>query len=383
MSRSRTEPISRRLRRPGRTGRVLVALGVVVVVALAGAGTYVYLSEEFGGTTLVVYTYPSLLGGADCGNRSAFQTVFGTFATAHHVRIVVSCPPGNLLGALLDRAGAPVADLVIGLDEITGPQAEAAHLLVPYAPPSLANVSPALVDQLSPSHAVVPYESGYLAVDYASSFYNATHGAVAHASLSDLVANASWARSLVVENPTLDITGEEFLLWQILFYTDVLHQDWRSFWTAAGPGLPAVAPDWGTAFAEFSAGAAAMTVSYSTDPAYAAYYGETGAFNATGAWWNGTEYSWRTIYGIGIVSGSRHLGLDEEFENWFLSGTVQSLLPTNEWEYPANASVQVPSAYYDYAIPPNQLVALNNDTTPAEVAASLPGWLGTWQNLTS
>ncbi len=373
----------RRLRRPGRAGRVLVALGITLVVALAGAGTYVYLTNQFGGTTLVVYTYPSLLGGVDCGNRTAFQTVFGTFASAHHVRIVVDCPPGNLLGALERQRTAPVADLVIGLDEITTPQAEAAGLLVPYAPSGLANVPGYLVSQLSPDHGAVPYEDGFLAIDYNRSFYNATSGAVAHASLPDFVTNTSWARTFAVEDPTVDITGEEFLLWQIEYYTHVLHQNWTTFWTSPGGRALTIAPSWGDAFGYFSAGTVALAVSYATDPAYAAFYGETGAFNATGSWWNGSEYSWRTIYGIGIVNGSRHLALDQEFENWFLGGEVQALLPTNEWMYPANQTVVAPPAYFDYAIPPGQLVALNNETAPSEVSASLPGWLATWSSLTS
>ena len=360
-----------------------MAIAVVVTVGLAGAGTYVYLTNLFGGTTLVVYTYPSLLGGADCGNASAFRTVFGEFADAHHVRVVVECPPGTLYSSLLRQRNAPVADLVIGLDEITAPQAEAAHLLVPYAPPRLADVPSYLVAQLSPDHGVVPYEYGYLAIDYNYSFYNLTRGAVAHASLSEFVNNSSWARSLVVENPTLDITGEEFLLWQIEFYTHVLHENWTGFWTRAGVGLPHVAPDWGTAFQEFSNNTYPLAVSYSTDPAYAAFYHLARSFNATGSWHDGLQYSWRTIYGIGIVNGSRHLSLDEQFVNWFLSGTVQSLLPTNEWEYPANQTVGVPSAYFDSAIPPTELVALNNLTTPSAVDASLPGWLTAWSSLTS
>lgn len=360
-----------------------MAVGVALAVGLAGAGTFVYLTHQFGGTTLVVYTYPSLLGGADCGNASAFRTVFGEFATAHHVRIVVECPPGTLYSSLVRQRNAPVADVVIGLDEITAPQAEAAHLLVPYSPPRLTQVPPYLVDELSADHGATPYEYGYLAVDYNLSFYNLTHGAIAHASLADLVQNSSWARALVVEDPTLDITGEEFLLWQIEFYTHVLHQDWTTFWTRAGSGLPHLAPDWGSAFSAFQRNAYQLVASYSTDPAFAAFYHQAGSFNATGSWWNGSQYSWRTIYGLGIVNGSRHLALDQEFVNWFLSGTVQALLPTNEWEYPANSTVAVPAAYFDHAIPPDHLIALNNETSPSELVASLPSWLATWSSIAS
>ena len=108
--------------------------------------------------------------------------------------------------------------------------------------------------------------------------------------------------------------------------------------------------------------------------------GEAGTFNSTGSWCNGTQYGWETIYGIGIVNGTRHLSLDQEFENWFLSGTVQSEIPTTEWEYPANQTVPLPPSFAS-AVPPSSIVALNDETTPAAVAASLPGWIDQWISL--
>ena len=196
----------RGLRRPGQAGRVLLTVAIVAVVTLAGLGTYDFIQSEFGGTTLVVYTYPSLLGGANCGGSPAFTTAFQPFASAHGIRIDVVCPPGTAYSWLVDQSGAPAADLVIGLDEITTPEAEAAHLLTPYAPPALANVSPALVAELSPDDAAVPYEYGYLAVDYNETFYAATGGRVASLNFTDLVDNTTWARSLLVEDPESDIT---------------------------------------------------------------------------------------------------------------------------------------------------------------------------------
>jgi len=385
MSRPEAAPgAGRRLRRPGRSGRVLVAVALAAGVVLAGLGTYDFVESEFGGTTLVILTYPSLFGGA-CGGPSAagvFSAVFGAFASAHGIRIAVECPPGTAYSWLVNQSETPVADLVIGLDEITAPQAEAAHLLVPYSPPSLANVSPSLVAELSPGHAATPYEYGFLGIDYNETFYNATAGAVAHLTFPDLDNNSTWARSLLVEDPEADITGEEFLAWQVEYYTHVLHQDWTKFWTGAPSGAFPLSDSWGDAYGEFASGDFPMVVSYSADPAYAAYYGSSGSFNTTESWWNGTQYGWKTIYGLGIVNGSRHLALDEEFENWFLSGTVQAEIPTNEWEYPANVTVPLPPVYAA-AIPPGSIVALNNDTTPAEVGASISGWVQTWESVTS
>jgi thiamine transport system substrate-binding protein len=361
---------------------VFVAAALAVVVAVAGYGVYAYESgaNPSGEPTLVVYTYSSLFTGTN-DSAAVFQAVFGAFEASHHVHIDVEDPAGTLVGTLLSEQDSPNADLVIGLDEVTAPEAEAHGLLVPYAPPALANVSSTLVQEISPDDGVVPYEWGYLAIDYNDSFYNATHGAVANLSFAELAQNSSWSSNLLIEDPTVDITGEEFLLWEIEFEEHIAHENWTEFWQATDPHLK-VAPDWGTAFTEFSTppNPPGMVVSYSSDPAYAAYYNESSSFSSTVAHANGAAYGWKSIYGIGIVAGTRHLALDQEFENWFLSGTVQNEIPTNEWEYPANSTVPLPPEY-SLAIPPGSITALNADVTPQEVAANLTGWLDEWQSI--
>jgi thiamine transport system substrate-binding protein len=374
----------RRLKRPGRLGRALLAIALALVLGIAAYGTYEFVSSlaPGGEPTLVIYTYPSLFGGADCG-APAFSTVFGTFEAAHHVRIEVECPAGTLLSTLLEQRGSTGADLVIGLDELTTPTAEADHLLVPYRPAAVANVPSSLVAELSPDFGAVPYEYGYLAIDYNASFAARTGGAIANSSFVNFTTNATWAKGLLTENPEFDITGEEFLAWQIEFYETVLHENWTAFWRSVwSEGLPVPALDWGTAFGEFSAtsGNPPMVVSYSTDPAYAAANGEAGSFNSTVSRWNGTDYGWRTIYGIGIVNGSREIPLDEAFEDWFLNGTVQSEIPENEWEYPANATVPLPSVF-DASIDPSTIVPLNDAVSPSAIAADLPGWIAQWVEL--
>jgi thiamine transport system substrate-binding protein len=370
----------RRLRGPGRARRVLLAVVAVVVVVVAGLGLYTLANQQT--PTLVIYTYASLLGGTNCGAAN-WSTVFGTFESAHHIQIEVECPSGTLASTLLAQQDAPGADLVIGLDELTAPEADADHLLIPYAPPELANVSPTLVQQLSPDDAVAPYEWGYLGIDYNTTFAAETDGAIAHATFPDFVANVTWARQLLLEDPSVDITGEEFLVWEIEYYEHVLHQDWQGFWTNVLPNLPPPATDWGTAFGEFtSPGGPEMVSSYTTDPAYAAANGQGGQYNSTVSWWNGTAYGWRTIYGVGIVAGTHHLSLDEQFEDWFLGGTVQSLIPLNEWEYPANSTVELPSVF-EAAIDPTSITPLNADTSPAQVAANLTGWVDSWLALST
>jgi thiamine transport system substrate-binding protein len=372
--------------RPGRVGRQFWAVVIALAVALPAYAAYVDLTSTHPGgePTLTVYTYASFLGG-NCGSP-LFDAVFGAFGRAHGVHVDVLCPAGTLVSTLESEANAPVADVVIGLDELTAPQADHLGLLVPYRSPQLADVAPGLVDEVSPDHAVTPYESGYLAIDYNTSFAASTGGAVTHSAFPQFAQNLSWARGLMIEDPTTDITGEEFLAWQVAFYEYVLHEPWTDFWNAVD-GSVQVAPDWSTAFGAFTSPGTAPTtvVSYLSDPAYAAFTNSSGAFNATVSSWNGSEYGWRTIYGAGIVRGSPDLALDEALIDWLLSGPVQQLLPTSEWEVPANTTIPLPAAYA--AMPDPSLVhALNAYATPNATAAALTGaggWLNTWQSIAS
>jgi thiamine transport system substrate-binding protein len=377
----------RPLWRAGRTGRILIALGVSVAVVLAGVGIYIALTpggggcpSRFGdsGTPLTVYTYSSFLGGP-C-NTAALESVFGSFAEAHGVTVTLVEPPGTLLAALAQPVG-PAADVVIGLDEVTATTALQAGLIVPYTSPALADMVPGLATELSPGGAATPYEYGYLGIDYNSTFNAALGGAAAHLSLPAIAEHASWAENFLYENPTTSIVGEEFLVSEIAYYQSVLHAPWEPFWNATLPVAPQ-ATDWQDAFNEFSGptGAPGFVVSYTTDPAYAAFSGTPGVYNSTVPWWNGTAYGWRTIYGAAVVHGSAHPALDEALINWLLSPTVQSLLPTNEWEYPANATVPVPPVF-GYAQSPGSIIPLNGALPPGEVAADLPGWLADWQTL--
>lgn len=359
-----------------------------MVIATFGGYEYYSSGAASGGTTLVVYTYSALFSGNCGGGAANLSLLLGEFDQAHNVHVQLVCPAGNLVSALESPAdyGLPAADLVVGLDEITAPEAESLGLLLPYSPPEITSIPPWIVAELDPALGVVPYEYGFLAVDYTLGFLNRTDGAVAHATLPDLVDNSSWAAQLVTENPLYDITGEEFLVWQIEYYENVLHQGWTGFWQRFfEEPHPNPATDWSTAFGEFGtpSGQNQLVVSYATDPAYAAANGEAGTLNSTVSWWNGTAYGWRTIYGVGVVHGTRHAALAEALEQFILGGTFQSYLPENEWEYPVNESVALP-AVYSAAVDPATVVALNNDTTPASVAANLTapgGWLDTWQSI--
>lgn len=362
----------------GRWAWVVLVAGIVTI---AGFGAYYYVVTtrspcQGGAHSLVVETYDSFFdSGPD--PAAARAQLFGTFENETHSHVCVEYVSGDLATNLL-TSGAALPDLVVGLDELTAPRVDAAGLLVPYTPPELADVPASLVSDLAPDHSVVPYEYGYIGLDYNIS-YDANHGSPFSSGdfLQNIQDNRSVAREFLYETPP-DITGEEFLVLEIAFSTEVLHENWTGFWHAIGSVAPST-PDWGSGYSEFSAGQYASFVSYTTDPASDAYFGPAGAVNTSVLHYAGTNYSWESIYGVGIVKGGVHnLSLAEQFENYLLSGPAQSAIPLNEWEYPANASTALPGVF-NWSVPPSEITPLNAFEPADEVAASLPGWILEWQ----
>lgn len=366
-------------------GRRVWAVVIAALAITAGFGAYYYVAAttsscQSGPHTLVVETYDTFFdSGPD--PAAARATVFGGFENATHSHVCVEYVSGDLATTLLTASG-PRPDVVVGLDELTASRVEAAGLLVPYAPPELADVSPALVSELSPDDAAVPYEYGFIGLDY-NVTYDDSHGHPFSTGnfLANIEDNRSLAEQFLYEVPP-DITGEEFLALEIAFSTEILHTNWTDFWRTVGAVAPSTT-DWGTGFGEFSEGEYASFVSYTTDPAYDAYFGPVGALNTSVLRYGGENYSWESIYGTGIVrAAGLNLTLAQDFENWLLSGPVQSLIPTNEWEYPSNETIPLPDAF-DWSVAPSSIVALNSFQPVNVTAADLPGWILQWQSAVS
>ncbi len=400
----------RRLHRPATLGRAREAAGVgtsgrralwstsarsgsglvwvlAAVLAVAAYGSYHLWIASTGPTgagcssachVLVVDTYPSFFSsGSD--PAAARADLFGAFEEATGSRVQVNYVPTDLSSTLLAASPDQLPDVVVGLDEITAPRLDAAGMLLPYQPAGLVDVPSALGRAVAPDHTVTPYEYGYLGLDYNTSFDAAAGHAFSRGDyLTAIQGNASLARAFLYENPTTDIVGEELLVMQIEFYTHILHQDWTTLWRSIG-SISGNTPGWSDCFNEFSSGASPTCLSFTTDPAYNAYFGYPPETNSTVLHEAGLNYSWETVYGAAIVRGGVHnLTLAERFVDWLLSGTIQQLVPTNEWEYPANRTIALPSVYA-WAVPTGSIVALNGFDTPEVIAAQLPGWLLAWQ----
>lgn len=350
---------------------------VVVLLIILGAGYGIYMLGPLSprGEVLTIYTYSSLFTSAP--NISAVNsTVFGSFEREYHVRINLVRIEGtqNMLGQLVKQKSNPQADLVIGLTNLEVSQAIAAGVLLNYTPPNLAYVPKYLVNDLDPTHHLVPYEYAPITVDYC----NLSSSLTSNLSFAALESPA-FAKQLVVENPSIDSTGLSFLLYQVVFYQDILHENWQSWWRNVSPYVR-VAPTWDDAFTIFPSNGYNMVVSYGTDPAYFGYFGGYPGCGTTAIHYNNKTYTWLEIEGMGIVRGTKHLALAQAFENWFLSSTVQAEIPEGEWMFPANSMVALPPVFSS-AVSAAGTVVLNSLVNQSQIASNVTNLVQDWVKL--
>lgn len=359
----------------------LIGIAVALVVVIAGFSLYFVMnSTHSSNNTIVIYTYGSFL--ADGSNKTqAYNQVFSPFEKEYGVSIKVEVPTDGILATLEAQKKNPQADIVIGLTNINGIQAVSDGLLVKYSSPADRYINSTLLQEMGyAAQYMTPYEYSYLGIDY--NHTNFPDG-VFSPTFQDLL-NPENASNLIMESPATSSTGEGFLLWEIAYYQYILHENWTGWWSSIKSYASSnLYSSWSSAFTKFeSSPKSAFMVSYLTDPSYNVYFGYGNYTGSTVTLYNGTEYGWRTIYNIAIVNGTGQTSLDEKFINYFLSGNVQSVLPTNEWMYPANMTVPLPSVFsanmnQSGIIPLNQYI--NAEMIQANIQTWITEWLSIWE----
>ena len=355
-------------------------LGIVIALVVIVAGFAIFYTIENkspSGKTLVICTYGSLFSYGSNKNQT-YSTVFGTFEKEYGVNIKIVTPSTGCLPTLESRKNNEVANIVIGLTNLNGIKASEEGLLVKYTAPETYVNNTLMQEMGSASSYLTPYEYSYLGIDYnktgqVSGQFNPT--------FSDLLTKQN-ASNLLMENPTTSDTGEAFLLWEISYYENVLHQNWTTFWSSIKQyDANNIYDSWSSAFTQFeSSSPQTLLVSYLTDPAYNVYFGYGNDVNSTVTQYGGKEYGWRTIYNIGIVNGTGNLSLEEKFVNYFLSPTVQNEIPTNEWMYPANNTITMPPSY-SAAMNQTSIIPLNNYISAQEIYNNSERWILQWQSI--
>jgi thiamine transport system substrate-binding protein len=356
----------------------VIALSLVLIVVVASLAYYfITYAPQPEKKTLTVYTYSSLLAWGK--NRNAtYDKVFGGFERKYGVKIqlVKFSDTGTMLAKLIEehKSGNVRADVVIGLDNLQLVKAKKAGVLKPYIPSDISEIPSWLIMAYDPEHYATPYDFGLIAFVYDTKYLKPSE-------LKGLTfqsfENSSLGKTLVVEDPRTSSVGLSFLIYEITVYQKYYHKDWRAWWSQV---KPAVKSNWDEAFDAFDKGKYHMMVSYATDPAYSVYFYNSTRYGAILPTYNGKMLGWLQIEGIGLVNGSKHPELAEKFIDWFLSENVQSEIPLNNWMYPANKNVHLPSCF-KYAINISDVEVVNLKTSSEEIEKSLQDWLNEWVNI--
>lgn len=333
-----------------------------------------------GAQELVIYTHDSFLAwGLD--PETTLNAAFDDWGVANDVTINLKLFNGmvDALNSLIIEKNAPVADVVIGLDSVMIHRAKAAEVLMPYSDANLENISTSLIAALDPEKYLLPIDYGLIAFIFDTEFISASN----YPELADLTFDnllTTFGEDFVVQDPTLSATGINFLLYQILFYEEILGQDWKSWWEAA-KGLVTIDRSWSDSWNRvFDVKEDHMMVSYGTDPAYNAYIYDIFEQNAAVIRYNSTKYSWMQIEGIGLVNGATNVTLAKSYIDFALSPDLQNLLALNNWMFPANTEVVLPPSY-DYAITAENVTILNDLVAPDYIGANYQMWLNEWEQL--
>jgi len=302
------------------------------------------------------------------------------FEAAHNVHLVF-LPSGDA-GAMLNRAiltkNSPQADVLYGVDNTFLSRALDEDLFVKYHSGQL-NAIPSEF-KLDPQDRALPVDFGDVCINYDKAFFR-DHTLAVPQSLQDLL-KAEYGKQpgsqglLVVENPATSSPGLAFLLATVKVYGE---DGYLQFWKSLKENGVVVANDWNTAYyTNFSAssgkGAQPMVVSYASSPAAEVIFASTPLTEAPTASVINPETCFRQIEFVGILKGTKHLQLAQEFVDFMLGVDFQQDIPLQMFVYPVNPEAQLPAAFVQYAQTASEPATLD----PVVIEANREKWIQAW-----
>ncbi|MGY5880729.1 MAG: thiamine ABC transporter substrate-binding protein [Candidatus Thorarchaeota archaeon] len=352
---------------------VVAVVAIIAVLIVATYGVMTFWKPKF-----VVYTYSSFMNWGDEGAEIVLDRAFAPFEAEYGIDIDFVILEGDanfIVSRLNAEAANPVADVVIGIDNILILQEAARNVLEPYESPNLALVNSSLVDALDPDHYLTPFDFGLVTLIYSMNTINTTtHPQLDNLTLADL-ATTELASALVTEDPHLSSPGLSFLLSQIAIYEKILGGNWTDWWEAVEGNID-VEEGWSEAWSAWSTDPTKhLMVSYGTDPAYSANYLGTEPDTAIAPfYYQNQHWAWMQVEGAGLVKNGPNPDIGKAFIDYCLNATVQTEIALNQWMFPVRTDLVLPSVF-DYAIHPDDVSILNTLLDSTEIATNLQSWL--------
>ena len=318
-----------------------------------------------GPVTLSVMTHDSF---------AASAPVIDSFEKANNVKLVFlkSGDAGAALNKAILTKDAPLADVFYGVDNTFLSRALDSGIYAPYASPLLAQI-PAQF-KLDSQNRALPVDYSDVCITYDKTYF-ASHNLPVPVTLEDL-AKPAYKDMLVMENPATSSPGLAFLLATITHFGANGYLDYWKLLRASGV---VVVDGWETAYyTNFSGssghGAQPLVVSYASDPAAEVFNATTKLTDSPVGSMLGTGTCFRQIEFVGILKGTRQLGLARKFVDFMLGLQFQQDMPLQMYVYPVNTAAKLPDVFVKY----NQIPAQPALLDPALIASNRDQWIQAW-----
>jgi len=358
--------------------KILGVVAIIIILVVASYGILTFWKPRF-----VVYTYSSFMDWGDERAEAVLERAFAPFEEKYEIDIdfvILQTDANTMVSRLNAEAANPIADVVIGIDNILILQEATRNVLEPYESPMLSLINETYINALDPEHYLTPFDFGLVTLIYSMDTINTTtHPQLDNLTLADL-ATPELASSLVTEDPRFSSPGLAFLLSQIAISEEFTGENWTEWWETVQGNID-VKEGWTEAWIDWSSDQNKhLLVSYGTDPAYSAQELGTAPDTAIAPFhYEGSDWAWMQVEGVGLVKNAPHPDLAKAFIDYCLNATVQSEIPLNQWMFPVRTDLTLPSVY-DYAIHPDEVSILNTLLDRVEIAENLQTWLDLYIN---
>ena len=313
----------------------------------------------------------------DHGAFGAFDDAAALFENRTGARVVhvEADDAGSVLNRAIREKGDPTFDVLYGIDNILWTRAVEEGIFEPYRPVLAERVDPSLVLDAEAWHAT-PVDHGYVGVNV-----DETKLGARVASLEDL---ETLAAAFVTPDPRTSTPGLGYLLASL----DTFAEDgWLHHWRKLFENGVLVTSGWTEAYEQhFSAGYGvdyggagdkAIVTSYTSSPAYEAFFGRPAERLATPL--VAPFSTFHQVETMGIAKGTGNLAAAQAWIEFTLTDEFQRLMAPGNAVYPVVAGVSTDDTFGAHDPEPGSFEPAR--LAPEEIGAELERWLREWTDL--
>ncbi len=308
---------------------------------------------------------------------AASASVIQAFENQYHAKVqfIKSGDAGTALNKAILSKNNPFADVFYGVDNTFLSRALDEGIYEPYNSPVLKDIPNEF--KLDPQNGALPVDYGDVCLNYDKNYFK-NHNLTPPQTLDDLT-KPEYKGLLVVENPATSSPGLAFLLTTIGHFGANGYLD---YWKKLVQNNVAVVDGWETAYYTNFSGASGkgqqpIVVSYDSSPAFEIVGVKNPPPEPTTAAIVTDDTCFRQIEFVGILKGTKHLKLAQEWVDFMLSTQFQEDMPLQMYVFPVNPNAKIDPLFTKYLVLPKKTAQVS----PQDIAANRQKWLEDWRSV--